>query len=227
MKKLLSIICLVCTMHTAYAQESRTLHLRREMWNVMPFKTICYGMMPMQCIEYKKLDQKETNTCFGIKGFTLAPGYQYLLSVQVDSLIHLPSDGPIYVYQLLKIISKKPVVKSAIVKNKKWILTNMWHEERYPLDLKRLQKVSLQINNKMLYGKSFCNNYSASYATKASQWQLSSIASTKMYCEQEIELEQRYFKLLQSVVFMATEKSSLKLYNQEGDLILEYLEQKK
>jgi hypothetical protein len=48
-----------------------------------------------------------------------------------------------------------------------------------------------------------------------------------MYCEQEIELEQRYFKLLQSVVFMATEKSSLKLYNQEGDLILEYLEQKK
>ena len=87
MKKLLSIICLVCTMHTAYAQESRTLHLRREMWNVMPFKTICYGMMPMQCIEYKKLDQKETNTCFGIKGFTLAPGYQYLLSVQ-NNLIH-------------------------------------------------------------------------------------------------------------------------------------------
>ena len=48
-----------------------------------------------------------------------------------------------------------------------------------------------------------------------------------MYCEQEMELEQRYFKLLQSVAFMATEKSSLKLYNQEGDLILEYLEQKK
>ena len=48
-----------------------------------------------------------------------------------------------------------------------------------------------------------------------------------MYCEQEMELEQRYFQLLQSVAYLVTEKSSLKLFNQEGDLILEYLEQKK
>ena len=226
MKKLLSIIYLACTM-PAYAQETNIQHLRKEIWNVMPFKTICYGMMPMQCLEYKKLDQNETTTCFGINGFTLVPGYQYLLSVQVDSFIHPPSDGPLYVYRLLKIINKKPAVRAAMVKNKKWMLTNMWHAERAPLDEALLKNVSLQINNKQFFGTSFCNNYSASYATKAAKWHLTAIAGTKRFCDQRMELEQRYFQLLQSVAFVVTEKNKLKLYNQEADLILEYLEQKK
>ncbi len=226
MKKLLSIICLACTMPT-YAQETNIQHLRKEMWNVLPFKTICYGMMPMQCLEYKMLDSKETATCFGIKGFTLGPGYQYLLSVQVDSFIHPPSDGPLYVYRLLKIVNKKPVISSAIVKNKRWVLANMWHAERAPIDEALMKKVSLQINSKQFFGTSFCNNYAASYATKVARWYLTAIASTKRFCDQQMELEQRYFELLQTVTFVVTEKNKLKLYNQAGDLILEYLEQKK
>ena len=227
MKKLLSIIALVCAMQATYAQQSRTLHLRREMWNVQPFKTICYGMLPMQCIEYSQANQKETNTCFGIKGFTLMPNVQYQLLVQVDSLIHPPSDGSVYVYQVLKIISKKPATKVAMVNNKKWILTKMWHPERAPISEGLMKMVDLQINAKSFYGKSFCNNYSASYSKKATQWQLSTIACTKMFCEPNMELEQRYFQLLETLAFVVTEKNSLKFYNQEGDLILEYLEQKK
>lgn len=227
MKKLLSIICLLGTMCAAYAQEATIQHLRKELWNVMPFKTSCYGMMPMQCLGYKKLDTKETTTCFGIKGFTLEPGYQYLLSVQVDSLIYPPSDISIYRYQLDKIISKKQVVLRADVKNKKWILINMWHAERAPIDEALMQKVSLQINSKQFFGTSFCNNYAAAYATKAARWYLTAIAATKRFCDQQMELEQRYFELLQTVTFVVTEKNKLKLYNQAGDLILEYLEQKK
>ncbi|MFM6945148.1 MAG: META domain-containing protein [Bacteroidota bacterium] len=227
MKKLLSIICLLSIMYAAYAQEASIQHLRKELWNVMPFKTSCYGMIPMQCLEYKKLDAKETATCFGIKGFTLEPGYQYLLSVQVDSFIHPPSDGSLYVYRLLKIVSKKPVISSAIVKNKTWVLVNMWHAERAPIDEALMKKVSLQINSKQFFGTSFCNNYAASYATKAARWYLTAIAGTKRFCDQQMELEQRYFELLQTVTFVVTEKNKLKLYNQAGDLILEYLEQKK
>ena len=56
---------------------------------------------------------------------------------------------------------------------------------------------------------------------------MTAIAGTKRFCDQRMELEQRYFQLLQSVAFVVTEKNKLKLYNQEADLILEYLEQKK
>jgi heat shock protein HslJ len=66
-----------------------------------------------------------------------------------------------------------------------------------------------------------CNSYFGTVALEGDHFTVSGVGSTKMYCDETMETEDTYFRLLQQVDHFAVKDNTLQLL-EEGKVLLEF-----
>jgi heat shock protein HslJ len=81
--------------------------------------------------------------------------------------------------------------------------------------------INIDTNQKRLGGKLDCNTFGTNYTLKDdNSIEFGYAMSTKMYCEGKMEIENRFFKKLNSMKFYKFEDDYLSFYDDSNSLIL-------
>jgi hypothetical protein len=70
----------------------------------------CVGVAPQQCMQVKEDADGEYSLFYNqIEGFTFEPGFEFELSISVETIANPPADGSSLRYSLIEIVSQTPV----------------------------------------------------------------------------------------------------------------------
>jgi heat shock protein HslJ/membrane-bound inhibitor of C-type lysozyme len=163
-----------------------------QIFTVAPQKVECVGVAPMECLvvngEYFYDD---------IQGFTYEPGYQYTLQVERTERENVPADASAYVYSLLEVMEKAPVVESTLTLTDavwQWQETTMTdgttfesqQPEAFTLTFTQDGQVNITTD---------CNNGFGSYTYGEKAFAFGAIAATEKACLGETQ-ETEFFAML-------------------------------
>lgn len=197
MKSLKIVMLFFSISSLTFAQEIIKMQVKE---NTVP----CTGVAPMDCMQVKiGKDKNWTNFYSNIEDFNYQPGYTYKLKViKTKKTGKLPADVSAYDYKLEKVVCKKKVknketttTQSTTFLNKKMILTKLNGKEI----TNGKAYATFNSANNSVYGKSGCNNFSASFSLNSDKVSLQSGISTQMACDTEsMQLENDFLEMLHS-----------------------------
>jgi len=97
-----------------------------------------------------------------------------------------------------------------------YVITHLGEEEVSKSGL------TLKVNpeNSTISGNSGCNNYNFSYKLKGENLNLGFASATKMYCEDEMELENMFFQKAASVTQFEASEQEIHLKNKAGESVI-------
>jgi heat shock protein HslJ len=103
-----------------------------------------------------------------------------------------------------------------------WILIEL-NGEPVPETSESIPTIQFDESENRLYGRGGCNQYSGGFELDAESGdvELSQIAATKMACP-DMEIENRYFSMLDEVARMEQSSQILKFYNDTGETIAQF-----
>lgn len=219
MKICFTLLLLVCASF-AFSQ--------RMIFYVADIKGDCYGVGRGLCLQIKeKPDEPYALFYSGIEGFSYEEGYHYKLEVMRVKRERPPSDGSIYNYYLINIISKE--------RSKNYALKNTPIPDQRPLSLVRISKsgkmeivgnnvvpsISFDKRNGRISGKAGCNRYFGKVSFDQQRIFISGVGSTQMACT-DMEMESLYLKHLTAVNRYQLSGNNLQLYRDQ-ELLLQFI----
>ena len=93
---------------TSYAQGIKTIFVGPELVD-------CVGVGPQKCMTVKKSGDSDWTYFYSkIQGFNFEPGYEYELEVRVTQVDDPPADASSLKYELIKVVTKNPVIKNVL-----------------------------------------------------------------------------------------------------------------
>lgn len=185
---------------------------------VHPEQVDCQRMMPQKCLQVRINGAKEWTLFYErIAGFTFEPGYRYeLLVTQTKRPEPLPADLSEFIYKLEKVISKRAVVSDNQPSN--WKIMEIAGEKVHQ------QNLSIQVDptNNNITGYGGCNQFfgEATWNNKKSKVSFGDLASTKMYCENTIKMEDKLLALLSGKSFKVVYKNEQIHFQQKRKTVL-------
>jgi heat shock protein HslJ len=87
----------------------------------------------------------------------------------------------------------------------------------------RLVTMMLNANDQSASGFSGCNRYSGSYDQQNTIFSLGPIASTRMFCEGSMDLEDEFLSALDEVTSITPDESALSLLDRDGTIIAKFV----
>ena len=82
-------------------------------------------------------------------------------------------------------------------------------------------KIRIDTTKKYLSGKFDCNEFGVEYdLTENNTLNFGFARATKMYCEGEMDLENKFFRIVNSMTIFKYKKGELSFYNTNKDLVL-------
>lgn len=177
----------------------------------------CIGVAPMDCLQVKIGKEKEWTYFYSnIEGFNFEPGFRYKLKVIKTALQgEIPADASAYKYILKKVVCKRKVKTKQVtpmdIRDKKMILSELNGKKT------NHQKVyfTFDSSKNLMYGKSGCNNFNATFKLNNNKLEVSQGAGTLMACDDEsMRLEQEVSTVLQQKHFdIETTATTVKFIN--------------
>ena len=185
---------------------------------VHPEQVDCQRMMPQKCLQVRINGAKEWTLFYErILGFTFEPGYRYeLLVVQTKRPEPLPADLSEFIYKLEKIVSKTAVVSD--------IQPSNWKILEIAGEAVQQQNLSVQVDptKNSIAGYGGCNRFfgEATWNSKKNKVNIGDLASTKMYCENTIKMEDKLLALLSGKSFKVVYKNEQIHFQQKRKTVL-------
>lgn len=207
---------------------------RDEVWIVADRRADCRGVAPMKCLQVKK-PQDEMWMLFyqNIENFRYEDGYTYVLRVKVDRVKNAPADASNLKYALKKILHRertggtvadengaaRPALGSAELNGIVWQLT--------AIDGVATDRATFSFDfvKKSVGGNGGCNAFGGNLSGKLGAIKISEIFSTKMFCEDISDTENKYLAKLKQVTNYRIVGGKLQMLNGES-VVLEFVEKK-
>lgn len=211
MKNILFLAIALFFNPTSYAQTQLKMIIH-------PEQVDCQHMMQQKCYQVRINGSKEWTLFYErIIGFNFEPGYRYELLVNETKRPEpLPADLSAFIYKLEKVISKTAVVSNTQQSN--WKIMEIAGEAVQQHNL----SVQIDPTKNSIAGYSGCNRFfgEATWNSKKNKVNIGDLASTKMYCENTIKMEDKLLALLSGKSFKVVYKNEQIHFQQKRKTVL-------
>lgn len=194
----------------------------------------CTGVAEMKCLRIKKpQDEKWTLFYQNIENFAYVEGYTYILRVKVRALKNAPADASNLRYSLTRVLNREKTgsAKSSDDSNAAAPLPNyselngkIWQLNLIDGTAVGSVKATLifDFDKNRVGGSGGCNGFGGTLAGEQVAIKISEIISTKMFCENSSEIENKYLIKLEQVNRYQLKDGQLQLYG-NGKTVLEFI----
>lgn len=166
-----------------------------EIFIVADQKKPCGFTGKTDCLQIKRLSEERFSNFFGeIENFRYIPGYFYVLEVRVSGTKNSPQTR----YRLRKVLAR---VKSETKQNEADFYGTRWKLVRIKGENINNDRAFITFNEdkKSAGGNGGCNGFGGNLMKNGTQIKISEIISTKMFCENGSDVENKYFAALDDV----------------------------
>jgi heat shock protein HslJ len=166
---------------------------------VAPKRTDCTGVSDQQCylIRYNPTGNWILHYQ-DIQGFDYEPGFSYKIKVKKEKIKNPPMDGSSLKYTLVDVVEKKDVTTDIALEDlvdKDWKLEYLKSNNiQYGIE-NNVPTLKFSTDGKVS-GNGGCNNFFANFNLYGRTLTIGDIGSTRMMCEETMDLENAYFKVL-------------------------------
>ena len=166
---------------------------------IAPKKADCSGVGEQKCYLIRMTTEGNWILHYEeIKGLDYEPGFSYKIKVKKESVKNPPADRSSYQYRLLEILEKRDVTDDIMTEDltdKEWKLEYMKVDGvQYGIE-EKIPTILFSNDNKV-NGFAGCNKYFGNYTLDGRTINLDELGSTRMHCEDAMELEQAFLKLM-------------------------------
>lgn len=133
-----------------------------------------------------------------IKGLDYEPGFSYKLKVKKESVKKSEASVGTLRYSMIELMEKRDVTANIVVEDlfgKEWKLEFLKTTGTQFLPDEKIPVLRFEEDGK-IGGFGGCNNYFGGYSVIGRTIKVGDIGATKMHCEDAMELETTYFKVL-------------------------------
>jgi heat shock protein HslJ len=161
----------------------------------------CDGGEKRDCLRVRRLNEEQfTSMSETIENFKFVAGYFYVLEVQVTTERVPPAGFPKYKYRLRKMLARVKADDTSPLEQRKlsgiqWQLLKIEGEK---VDTNRAF-IKFDEAKKSAGGNGGCNVFGASFSKNGYEIKISQTISTKMYCEETSEIENKFLQTLEKV----------------------------
>ncbi len=179
---------------------------RNELLIIADRKTNCTGIAQMKCLRVKKpQDEKWTLFYQTIGNFNYVEGYTYIVRVRIDTVKNPRADGSNLKYSLRNILYREKTANDIPVENPNGnnsdLSPRVWKLMKVEGVAVNASKASISFNleKNTVGGNGGCNGFGGDLAKKGNEIKISQIISTKMFCDQTSEIENKFLENLERV----------------------------
>lgn len=178
---------------------------KNEILIVADQKASCRGIVAQDCLQAKHLNE-ESFSLFrqNIENFKFIPGYFYVLEVRVLTVANPPADSSSLKYRLRKVLARVksenssqpiPLPAPQNLSGIDWKLTRI---EGSAVESKKAL-IRFDEQNRRAGGNSGCNGFGGTLVKNGNQIKISQIISTKMFCQEGSDIENKFLNNLERV----------------------------
>lgn len=194
---------------------------RTEILIVADQKAACTYTGETRCLQVKRLTEEKFSNFFGnIENFRFIPDYFYVLEVRVTG----ESNTPQTKYRLKKVLAR---VKSEtnVSPNQPNFFGTEWKLTHIEGNAINNDKAFIRFDEtkKSAGGNGGCNGFGGNFSKNGSQLKISQIISTKMFCENGSDVENKFFTNLDRVTNYEIKNGKLFLMTNQR-VVLEFEE---
>jgi heat shock protein HslJ len=205
----------------------------------------CTGVAPQKCYQVKAQPGDEWRMFYSpIQGFEYEPGYEYQITVKVESVANPPADASAYSYTLVEVISKTPASQTgaepaataapaaATPENKPAASLEgaPWKLVSYADSEGKIQKplagteITIEFRGGNVAGNSGCNNYMGTYEASGETLSIRLSGATMMACPEPVmSQESAYWTALESAGLYRIAGDELQIVTADGKPLLSYV----
>jgi len=196
---------------------------RTEILIVADQKAGCTGVVKTECLQVKRLDEEKFSLFYGnIENFRFIADYFYVLEVQKTTVKNPPVDASKFKYRLKKVLAR---VKSegSSNQNQPNLFGTQWKLTRIEGNAINNDKAFIRFDEqkKSAGGNGGCNVFGGSFSKNGNRLKISQIISTKMFCENGSDVENKFFANLDRVTNYEIKNGKLFLMTNET-VVLEF-----
>lgn len=181
---------------------------------VAPKQVDCTGVSEQKCYLVRSTTDGNWILHYDdIEGLEYEPGFSYKLKVKRENVKNPPLDGSSLRYTLVELVEKRDVTDDIEVEDlagKEWKLVSLKSGgTSYGIEDK-VPTINFETDGK-IKGNGGCNNYFGNFSLDGRTLSFSDIGSTRMACEETMDLEGAFLKVLEN---------ELRALFSEGQLLL-------
>ena len=164
-------------------------------------KMSCTGVTKMECLQVKRLSEEKFSLFYdNIENFRFIAGYFYVLEVQVMTVKNPPADASNFKYRLRKILAR---VKSEgnSTPNQPNFFGTEWKLTRIEGSVIKNDRAFIRFDEtkNSAGGNGGCNVFGGSLSKIGNKLKISEVFSTKMFCQNGSDVENKFFTNLDRV----------------------------
>ena len=186
-------------------------------------KTSCRGVVAMDCLQVKRLDEEKFSIFRdNIENFKFIADYFYVLEVQKTDAKNSPADASKFKYRLKKVLARVKSGKKSSSKQPDFFGTE-WKLTRIEGNAVNNDRAFIKFDEqkKSVGGNGGCNVFGGSFSKNGSKLKISDVISTKMFCENGSDVENEFFANLDRVTEYEIKNGKLFLMKNER-VVLEF-----
>ncbi len=194
---------------------------KNEIWIVADRKAACTGVASTECLQVKRLNEETFGMIYqNVERFNYIPGYFYVVEVQRSTIINPPADASKYKYRLRKVLARvksenPPTRTQPDFFGTHWKLTKI---EGQAINNQKAF-ISFDETKNSAGGNGGCNVFGGNLEKNGNQIKISEVFSTKMYCENGSDVENKFFANLDRVTSYEIKAGKLFLMRDETILL--------
>lgn len=175
--------------------------IKTEILIVADQKISCTGVTKMECLQVKRLSEEKYSLFYdNIERFNFAAGYFYVLEVQITTVENPPADASKFKYRLKKVLAR---VKSEgnPTQNQPNFFGTEWKLTRIEGNVVKNEKAFIRFDEtkNSAGGNGGCNVFGGSLSKIGNKLKISEVFSTKMFCQDGSDVENKFFANLDRV----------------------------
>lgn len=222
----LSIVLLILVSFLAAgdAVEETASKSVEKIWYVGPEKVSCVGVSPQMCLQIRESPDQNYSLFYStIEGFCYQPGYSYEIRVREEPVENPPADASSLKWTLIDVISKTGNATASELEGVNWQLDSYLNPEEGNSCLLPGTEITALFEGGRISGSGGCNRYSGHYSTDGENIAISSVATTLMFCGEDISGQEAvYLANLEKAAHYNVSGNLLKIYDSNRTLLLTY-----
>ena len=175
--------------------------IKTEILIVADQKISCTGVTKMECLQVKRLSEEKYSLFYdNIERFNFVAGFFYVLEVQVTTVRNPAADASKFKYRLRKVLARVKVEENA-AQNQPNFFGTEWKLTKIEGQVVKNMKSFIRFDNQKnsAGGNGGCNAFGGNMTKAGNKIKISQIISTKMFCEDLQEVENKFFANLDRV----------------------------
>lgn len=184
---------------------------RNEVWIIADRQTDCTGVAKMKCLQVKKpQDDKWTLLAQNIEKFNYEDGYTYVVRVKIDTVKNPPTDASSLKYTLKKVLNREKTSNgnssendngATQPQNNSGLNGKVWRLTAIDGNAVNTDKATLSFDfdKNRVGGNGGCNGFGGTLSGGSGEIKISQVISTKMFCENGSDVENKYLPKLEQV----------------------------